>query len=94
MDVDARERRPGGGGRCGHPRQRRRAERARPSTDRGPVMEQHTGLYAIQEPEAPVPSNVFQFNTIRCYSHGLVTPRPLEAPWPRQVEWHDFPARA
>ena len=55
-------------------------------------MEQHTGLYAIQEPEAPAPSNVFQLNTIRSYPHGLATPRPLGAPWPRQVAWHDFQA--
>jgi hypothetical protein len=49
-----------------------------------------TGLYTIQEPEAGADSNVFQINAIRSYEHGLVTPRPLGAPWPRQVDWRAF----
>jgi hypothetical protein len=35
-------------------------------------------------------TNVFQLNAIRSYEHGLVTPRPLGAPWPRQVDWRAF----
>jgi len=35
-------------------------------------------------------SNVFQINAIRSYEHGLVFPRPLAAPWPRQVDWRAF----
>ena len=55
-------------------------------------MEKPTDLYSIQEPEAPADdSNVFQLNAIRSYAHGLATARPLAAPWPRQVVWHDLP---
>jgi hypothetical protein len=86
MDVDAGERRPGGGRRRGHAQHRSRA-----GADRRPVMEKRTELHAIQEPEAPAASNVFQINAIRSYFHGLATPRPLGAPWPRQVVWHDVP---
>lgn len=60
-------------------------------------MKTPTDLYAIQEPEAPadgnvfhLSTNVFQLNAIRSYEHGLVTPRPLGAPWPRQVDWRTF----
>jgi len=35
-------------------------------------------------------ANVFQLNAIRSYEHGLVFPRPLAAPWPRQVDWRTF----
>ena len=38
-------------------------------------------------------TNVFQLNAIRSYEHGLCTPRPLGAPWPRQVAWRDIPPR-
>ena len=62
------------------------------------MIEKPTGLYTIQEPEAPADSNVFhlstnvfQLNAIRSYEHGLCTPRPLAAPWPRQVAWRDIP---
>jgi len=48
-----------------------------------------------QQPAAnavpPRESNVFQINAIRSYFHGLATPRPIGAPWPRQVVWHDVP---
>jgi hypothetical protein len=61
------------------------------------MMEKPTGLYTIQEPEVPadgnvfhLSTNVFQINAIRSYEHGLVTPRPLGAPWPRQVDWRAF----
>jgi hypothetical protein len=61
------------------------------------MMEKPTGLYTLQEPEAPadgnvfhLSTNVFQINAIRSYEHGLVTPRPLGAPWPRQVDWRAF----
>jgi hypothetical protein len=94
MDVDARERRPGGGRRDVPPRERRRKRAGPAATDRGTLMEKPTGLYTIQEPETPARSNVFQFNAIRSYPHGLVTARPLGAPWPRQVAWHDVPASA
>ena len=53
-------------------------------------MKTPTGLYTIQEPETGADSNVFQINAIRSYEHGLVTPRPLAAPWPRQVDWRAF----
>ena len=63
-------------------------------------MEKPTDLYTIQEPEAPadgnvfqLSTNVFQLNAIRSYVHGLTTPRPLAAPWPRQVVWHDLPPK-
>ena len=36
-------------------------------------------------------TNVFQLNAIRSYAHGLASARPLAAPWPRQVVWHDLP---
>lgn len=71
MDVDARERRPGGG--------RRRS----PGT---PVM-QPPAANTVPQRE----SNVYQINAIRSYFHGLVTPRPIGAPWPRQVVWRDVP---
>ena len=41
--------------------------------------------------EVRPPSNVFQINAIRSYFHGLATPRPIGAPWPRQVVWRDVP---
>ena len=60
-------------------------------------MEKPTELYSIQEPEVPADSNVFQLSTnvfqlnaIRSYEHGLVFPRSLGAPWPRQVDWRAF----
>ena len=92
MDVDASERRPGGGGRGSHALQRRRRKRARlAGTDRRPVMERPTGLYALQEPESPADGNVFQINAIRSYFHGLATPpRPLGPPWPRQTDWREY----
>jgi hypothetical protein len=52
------------------------------------------GTPMMQHPAANAPqreSNVFQINAIRSYFHGLVTPRPIGAPWPRQVVWHDVP---
>jgi hypothetical protein len=64
------------------------------------VTEKPTELYTIQEPETPADgnvfevnanANVFQLNAIRSYAHGLATARPLAAPWPRQVVWHDLP---
>jgi hypothetical protein len=64
------------------------------------MMEKPTDLYTIQEPEAPADSNVFhlstnvfQLNAIRSYAHGLASARPLAAPWPRQVVWHDLPPK-
>ena len=53
-------------------------------------MKTPTGLYTIEEPETGADSNVFQINAIRSYEHGLVFPRPLGAPWPRQVDWRAF----
>jgi hypothetical protein len=86
MDVDASQRRPDGG---------RRGSAA--LAERRRLMEKPTELYSIQEPEAPADSNVFQLSTnvfqlnaIRSYEHGLVFPRPLGAPWPRQVDWRAF----
>ena len=49
------------------------------------------------EPETPdsnvfhLGTNVVRLNAIRSYGHGLTTPRPLGAPWPRQVTWRDIP---
>lgn len=57
-------------------------------------MENRTRLCMIREREAPGESNVFQLNAIRSYFHGLATPRPIGAPWPRQVVWHDVPREA
>ena len=88
MDVDAGERRLDGGGLGSHAFQRSRQNRAgRAATDRRPMMEKLTELYAIREPKAPAASNVFQLNTIRSYAHGLATARPLGRPWPRQGAW-------
>jgi hypothetical protein len=99
MDVDASQRRPDGGRRGGDPLQRRRRTRARGAEiDHRRVMEKPTDLYTIQEPDVPADSNVFhlstnvfQLNAIRSYAHGLASARPLAAPWPRQVVWHDLP---
>ena len=46
-------------------------------------------LYTIRETKAPAASNVFQLNTIRSYTHGLVTARTLCWPWPPQVAWRE-----
>ena len=56
-------------------------------------MKTPSELYTIQEPETPMASNVFRLNAIRSYAHGLASPRPLGAPWPRQVAWRDFPRK-
>ena len=45
-------------------------------------------LYTIGKPKAPA-SNVFQLNTIRSYTHGLVTARPLGCPLPPQLAWRE-----
>jgi hypothetical protein len=50
-----------------------------------------TPLQPLPQRAAPAQSNVFQINAIRSYFHGLATPRPIGAPWPRQVVWHDVP---
>ena len=50
-----------------------------------------TPLHPLPQRAVPAQSNVFQINAIRSYYHGLVTPRPIGAPWPRQVVWHDVP---
>ena len=50
------------------------------------MMEKRTELYAIK---APAASNVFQLNTIRSYTHGLATARPLGRPWPLQIAWRE-----
>ena len=50
-------------------------------------MKPPSGLYLIEEPEAPAASNVVALNGIRSYPHGLVTPHAVGAPWPRQVDW-------
>jgi hypothetical protein len=80
MDVDARERRPDGGGRGSHEAGR-------------PVMKLPPGLYRIEEPEAPAPSNVVAIGGIRSYPHGLVMPHAVGAPWPRQVDWDGLSQR-
>ena len=78
--MDASERGPGGRGRRSpSPEHGRQAGRTA-------VIEQRFKLR-----EVPAQSNVFQINAIRSYFHGLVTPRPIGAPWPRQVVWHDVP---
>jgi hypothetical protein len=79
MDVDESQRRPDGGGRGGDAL----AERRR-------LMKKPTELHTSKKPEAPADGNVFQINAIRSYEHGLVFPRPLGAPWPRQVDWRAF----
>ena len=84
MDVDAGEHRIGGGRRGSHaPSAGRRNAGAGTATDRGPVM-----LYTIGKPKAPA-SNVFQLNTIRSYTHGLVTAPPLGCPLPLQLAWRE-----
>jgi len=93
MDVDASERRSGGGGRGSHALRHRRRSRAGPAaTGRSRLMEKRPELYVIEEPEAPAPSNVLEFRTLR--SHGPATLRPVGPPWPRQVVWHDVRAPA
>lgn len=51
-------------------------------------MEKPTELHASSNETTE--SNVFQINAIRSYEHGLVFPRPLGAPWPRQVDWRAY----
>ena len=80
MDVDASERRPDGGRRRSPPRKHAR------QAGRTPVIE-----LRLKPREVRPPSNVFQINAIRSYFHGLATPRPIGAPWPRQVVWRDVP---
>ena len=74
MDVDARERRLGGGGSGSHEASRT-------------IMKPPPGLFLIEEPEAEAGSNVVGLNGIRSYPHGLVTAHAVCAPWPRQVDW-------
>jgi hypothetical protein len=83
MDVDASQRRADSGRRGGDALEYRRR-----------LMEKPTELHTTQEREATADSNVFQINAIRSYEHGLVTPRPLGAPWPRQVDWRAFLQKA
>jgi hypothetical protein len=93
MDVDASERRPGGGGRGSHTPQhdcRKRAGAA--ATDRSPVMEKRSELYVIQEPETPVKCEVLHISGIR--SHGPASPRPVGRPWPRHIAWREYLRRA
>jgi hypothetical protein len=45
-------------------------------------------LYTIRKAKA-APSNVFQLNTIRSYTHGLVTAPPLGSPLPLQFAWRE-----
>ena len=78
MDVDASQRRPDGGRRGGDA-----------PAERRPLMEKPTELRTSKKPE-PAQSNVYQLNAIRSYEHGLVFPRPLGAPWPRQVDWRAY----
>ena len=52
-------------------------------------MEKPTEPHSSKTPET-ARSNVFELNAIRSYEHGLVFPRPLGAPWPRQVDWRAF----
>jgi hypothetical protein len=74
MDVDASQRRPDGGGRGSDA----------PAECRR-LMEKPTEGNVFQ-----LSTNVFQLNAIRSYEHGLVFPRPLGAPWPRQVDWRAY----
>jgi hypothetical protein len=82
MDVDASERRPGGGGRSGH-----ETHAGPAATDCGPVMDKRSELYQIEEPEAPVKREVLHLTGIR--SHGPASPRPVGPPWPPQVAWRE-----
>ena len=81
MDVDAGEHCIGGGRRGSHAPGAGRRNRARRAPT--PVM-----LYTIRKPKA-APSNVFQLNTIRSYTHGLVTAPPLGCPLPLQLAWRE-----
>ena len=74
MDVDASQRRSDGG---------RRGSDA--LANRRRLMEKPTDGNVFH-----LSANVFQLNAIRSYEHGLVFPRPLAAPWPRQVDWRTF----
>jgi len=87
MDVDASERRPGGGGRSGH-----ETHAGPAAADCGPVMDKPSELYQIQEPEAPAKREILHLTGIR--SHGPATPRAVSRPWPRQVASRDALRRA
>jgi hypothetical protein len=87
VDVDASERRPGGGGRGSHERHPGLAGTGcRPVTDKRPELVQ------IQEPEAPVKREVLHISGIR--SAGPATPRPVGRPWPRHISWREHLRRA
>jgi hypothetical protein len=64
----------------------RRPDGGRRRSHGAPVMQHPAANTAL-----PRDSNVFQINAIRSYFHGLATPRPIGAPWPRQVVWRDVP---
>ena len=70
MDVDASERRPGGGGRGSHEE---------------PVTEKRTELYAIQEPETPVKREVLHLSGIRSHGPAegrpVGPPWPRQVDW-------------
>jgi hypothetical protein len=74
MDVDARERRPDGGGRRGH-------ETA--------MMKTPAELYQIREPEAPVQRDVFCLTGIQPHGPAEAL-RPLGPPWPEQIDWREI----
>jgi hypothetical protein len=83
MDVDASERRAGGGGRGSH-----ETPAGSAATGCGPMIDKRAGLYQIEEPEAPAKREVLHISGIR--SHGAAEMRRVERPWPRQLNWRGF----
>lgn len=55
-------------------------------------MKKPAELYTIQEPEASIERTIAELNAMS--AHGPATPRPVAAPWPRQVAWRDYLASA
>ena len=70
MDVDASERRPGGGRRGSHEE---------------PVMNKHPDLYVIEEPETPVKREVLHLSGIRSHGPAeprpVGRPWPQQLDW-------------
>jgi hypothetical protein len=88
MDVDARERRPGGGRRGSHAARRRAKRPASAQPGRGPVTDQPAALQAVEERQARAKRNVAYIKLICLHSPAIA--RPVGRPWPRQVDWRSF----
>jgi hypothetical protein len=53
------------------------------------VTQKPPDLHLVDEPEAPAPSNVIHISGIRSHA-GVVDPRSVAPPWPRNHSWRDL----